>query len=831
MEPQFTAIGPHEPDHNAESGPQTLSSTTPNRYTSSINRKQKLHRKATLDDRPFLKRLSARLSKGAVKQFFGIGTYDVKTLDFKLLARKHSLHNGASSQSSQSYRKSLSKKLSQSLQVYQSPQSPPSVQWHQLSSKQQSASIREALRSHSIVLDPHCEYLKYWDVLTLAALCFTAVVTPYEVAFLHTSFNALFVLNRFIDLIFLKDLILQFFIAVPIKSGMVRDRKQIAKLYLSCWFWIDLLSILPFDTMGLLMASPAIQKLKVIRIIRLLRMLKLAKMLRASQIFKRWENATSLSYAKQGLIKFTILLVMIMHWMGCVWGLLGLFLGTDLKCQDDGSHLIEDTIDGGSWITSRGWGPNSPCHHFDAYLASAHFAVMTVTSIGYGDIVPTRSEELVLGILCQLMGGLTWAYAIGSICGIIASSNPVRIKFEQSMDALNSMLAEHDIDPHLRMELREYLRQQQYHNFLLRAREISNNFSPELQEAFIPETLIGKALRKVWYFHNAHPAFLVEMAHSLECMQHSPQEKIGGFQLLCIIQRGRAVRKSRICLPGDVFGEDMILTALWLADSTQGIALNYVEVLSLRKQALDALLFEYPAMKKSIRKAAVLIAFRKACQILAKERIKLIQTVGAESVTFGGTSRTTLIEMLEQSLSNMAVDQHGEVTQARPGMTKSQTKNLAQTIKNLAHPTQDGSSLVPDGPLRKSTTSVDEVVTGHSSHPPSPTGRMSARRPSSGFGPEGTIAPMTHALDRRLNHMENRLDHHIDSMDSRLISMDGQLRSRLDHIDVQQANMAKMLANLCVAMNVKEPTGAIKDGWDDEIEHVLPQTKPSCQGA
>merc|ERR1719428_2185922 len=116
--------------------------------------------------------------------------------------------------------------------------------------------------------------------------------------------------------------------------------------------------------------------------------------------------------------------------------------------------LKEDTTDEGiSWITDRWWGPNSPCNHFDAYLAAAHFAVMTITSIGYGDIVPTRNEELAIGCFCQLVGGLTWAYVIGSICGIIQSSNPVRIEFEQSMDALNAMLSEQNVSSEICCQL------------------------------------------------------------------------------------------------------------------------------------------------------------------------------------------------------------------------------------------------------------------------------------------------------------------------------------------------------------------------------------------
>ena len=39
----------------------------------------------------------------------------------------------------------------------------------------------------------------------------------------------------------------------------------------------------------------------------------------------RWENHISLSYSKQSLIKFLIMLLFCSHILACFWGLLGRF--------------------------------------------------------------------------------------------------------------------------------------------------------------------------------------------------------------------------------------------------------------------------------------------------------------------------------------------------------------------------------------------------------------------------------------------------------------------------------------------------------------------------
>ena len=44
--------------------------------------------------------------------------------------------------------------------------------------------------------------MQRWDLLTLLCLLFTALVTPVEVAFLTTKLNALFIINRVVDAVF-----------------------------------------------------------------------------------------------------------------------------------------------------------------------------------------------------------------------------------------------------------------------------------------------------------------------------------------------------------------------------------------------------------------------------------------------------------------------------------------------------------------------------------------------------------------------------------------------------------------------------------------------------
>ena len=130
-----------------------------------------------------------------------------------------------------------------------------------------------------------------WVLPQEVLLLFTAVVTPYETAFLETKFNFLFVLNRVVDLLFLTDLFINFFLSYPDPETQqdVVSHKRIAKHYLTGWFVIDFVSILPCDSIGLVMDSSDISQLKIMRVLRLLRLFKLMRIFKSSRIFKRWE--------------------------------------------------------------------------------------------------------------------------------------------------------------------------------------------------------------------------------------------------------------------------------------------------------------------------------------------------------------------------------------------------------------------------------------------------------------------------------------------------------------------------------------------------------------
>ena len=98
------------------------------------------------------------------------------------------------------------------------------------------SAVRRRLRSLSRrTLDPNARFLRFWDSVTSVGLCYTALFTPFEVAFMALEMRPQslnFIANRLVDGIFACDVVVSFFVpyrASPMKGGMmVYDNRKIA---------------------------------------------------------------------------------------------------------------------------------------------------------------------------------------------------------------------------------------------------------------------------------------------------------------------------------------------------------------------------------------------------------------------------------------------------------------------------------------------------------------------------------------------------------------------------------------------------------------------------
>lgn len=95
---------------------------------------------------------------------------------------------------------------------------------------------------------PNNDWKRNWDALITLVLLLTCMITPYRMAFSEKDPDYWKVINISVDSMFAIDIVLSFLTAYYTDEyQLVDDRLKIAKNYITSWFTIDILAIIPFE--------------------------------------------------------------------------------------------------------------------------------------------------------------------------------------------------------------------------------------------------------------------------------------------------------------------------------------------------------------------------------------------------------------------------------------------------------------------------------------------------------------------------------------------------------------------------------------------------------
>ena len=136
---------------------------------------------------------------------------------------------------------------------------------------------------------PNDTYYMYWDMWISFILLISCIITPINFAFQDELENVEWyvIFNYAIDLFFLAELIVNFNTAFEDEDKEIVDsRKEIAKRYLSGWFVIDIVSILPLDIILLAFVEGSGSDAQVNRMIKMGKFSKLYKLIKITRLFR-----------------------------------------------------------------------------------------------------------------------------------------------------------------------------------------------------------------------------------------------------------------------------------------------------------------------------------------------------------------------------------------------------------------------------------------------------------------------------------------------------------------------------------------------------------------
>lgn len=161
-----------------------------------------------------------------------------------------------------------------------------------------------------------------------------------------------------------------------------------------------------------------------------------------------------------------------------------------------------------------------------------YFTVVTMSSVGYGDITPRSSSEKTFGTVMIIVGGFLWAFVIALFSDLIHGMTEARRQYDNKLRSVTSVLGFLGAEKHFKDQATRFY-QFRYKKRRFFEDGMSNELPPRLRREFIA-LRFSEALYKVPFFRSVKDETLIKLCY---CMQ-----SFGAQQGEVIIEEGDSDR-------------------------------------------------------------------------------------------------------------------------------------------------------------------------------------------------------------------------------------------------------------------------------------------------
>lgn len=372
---------------------------------------------------------------------------------------------------------------------------------------------KSSLKAHWLI-NPTGRWKILWDLFIGILIMYSVVVIPFRIGFEEEAGPDAGSFDTCIDVLFAVDIITTFNTAVddPQTDLLIVDRSTIALKYVKFWFWIDSISTIPFDKLiaYFVAGTGALSSIRLIRVIRLSRLIKLVRVAKLGRIGNRFENF-DINPAIFGVQKMIIQIWFVAHLLGCFWHFLSTEQGQTTEANDRAN-----------WLKTFGYVNQ---HVDDRYTASFYYVITSMLAIGYGDIHPTNTSEMIYAIVIMITGSILFGAVIAQVNRLIESRNPSARAFKNRMNELRAYLNEKNLPNVLRTKTtvayRYYLRKKSAFD----ENEILNDLPTSLLSSLV---LTGYAeyIDRIRIFKDLKKVFIVKLIVGFRPFQASVGEYV-----------------------------------------------------------------------------------------------------------------------------------------------------------------------------------------------------------------------------------------------------------------------------------------------------------------
>ena len=359
------------------------------------------------------------------------------------------------------------------------------------------------------IILPDNPYKKILDLLIAILILYSAIITPYEIAFSDSNKSSWF--EILIDVFLALDIVLTFFSAyTDDEENLVKNHKKIIKKYLKSWFIIDIISVLPLNNLfkngkysGLTKISKLPKLYRLIKLTKLLRMTKMSSKGNLNRVTKFFMEKLKINANVERLFFFVLTFLLMNHLCACFWYFMA---------------KIED-FSPDSWVVRLGYMDNS---NLELYIISFYWTLTTVTTVGYGDITAGTTIERIYNLFIMSFGVLLYSFAIGSLSSIVSTLDQKSEEMNQKLQILSSIKKEFNLEQGIYDKVRKVIKYDLSRNQkdkMVFLQELPNKLRIELSQI-----MHDKVIQNFYFFRDQPSDFFAYVAPLLKPVKFSKND-------------------------------------------------------------------------------------------------------------------------------------------------------------------------------------------------------------------------------------------------------------------------------------------------------------------
>jgi hypothetical protein len=238
---------------------------------------------------------------------------------------------------------------------------------------------------------------------------------------------------------------------------------------------------------------------------------------------KRWLVNSGL----QRMVTLFVVSAVAGHLAACSWFLVGLRAAEDGQHQNwaelygGGNHPLLLVGEKGKVVLAVGWAT--------AYLRSLYWALITMITAGYGDIVPTSRQETCLAVGCFYAGLFLCTVSIGNLTSLFLSLDRAFTEHQAKTDALTKYMSYRKLPRDLTDRVVAFY---EYHwlNFKgVNEQQILSELPSTLKQQ-VANQITCDLLRSLPILRKSPNALLNALSSYIESSVYSPADEIVGMQ-------------------------------------------------------------------------------------------------------------------------------------------------------------------------------------------------------------------------------------------------------------------------------------------------------------